>query len=853
MTPYIYSKKYIKEKSHIVDCATDLVILDNSRLILASLTDIAIKNKKVASDVISGGYTDITLKDREDIQFAKNIYRRFEDTYKYKSDRLGENTHTIVYSNNINDYCIDWNNDGRIKVVTNWLRNRRYLPVTEEIVAKIAEINDKNKYYNIFDECEVYTNNPEFKDLKVYKINDHWFIQELNKLHVVDDDNNFDWNTIETIEDYIFTFLEPIKEKLYRNISILYDPNNINQEIFEGKKKPFKGQIPIIQSGIEVLKRDRFIYLAATMGTGKTLIGSKINHAYHKQKGKDNYITLVVAPAITLKQWKEELKDSIGTNIDILTFRKTDDFIRWYNTTQMNVDKPTYILVGKETFKLGYKKRAGVIPAKRTISRKVKTSKWYDWTSIVTDEIDVVLCPDCGLPIKNPLRKTEDVYFTMKDFRGNPKKSNYKCSNCNAVLWQSTYVKTRKTSIADFIKRKSIIFDSVIIDEAHEGNGNSLIGTTTRALIRNHAKKVLLLSGTSNNGYASSLYNLMLALMPRTLIDNNVLAEDSFIKTYGTLEAVTKVKDGEYMASGRNELKDSDFKEVEGINPLFFSKFLSQNFIFATLEDIEEELPDLNEKYIPIEQLDVLHNAETSLFNSIKRVNAFNAEWYNDTIVKHYINNPYGWQPIEIAGSEINHTVQPKNLEENIVLPKERVVFDIVQQEITEGRKVWIYTDFTNGGKYMHGETIANRLIKMFKDEGIKVYYLTANIPTYNRKEIIDKNKDKYDVFISNPKLVNVGINLQWCPTYIVYMPSYHVNVISQAIRRGYRINSVAENRIYHLYYKHTIEDKVIKRYQRKMAESKSIEGVFDVNIEKNNNIRTASSFGKKINDGLER
>lgn len=858
MIPYIYSNKQVKGKDNIVNCSADLVILDDKKPLLISLTDISIKNKKVASDIIGDGWKTVILKDRENTRFNKELSIWGDDSYRYKSDRLGDNTHTVIYHNNINEYCIDWNNDGKIKVITKWLRNRKYLPITEEIVQEIVDLDDSKSYYNIFTECDVYTNNPDFEDLKVYKINHHWFMQELEKLKAEEDDYN--WDEIETIEDYIFTFLEPIKDKLYENMTVLYNPKKINKDIYNGIK-PFKGQVPLIQSGIEVLNRDRFIYMAAEMGVGKSIIGSKVNHVYHKQKGKDNYITLLIAPAITLSQWKDELKKSTNDDIDIHIFKKTDEFIRWYNKTEMQVDKPTYILVGKETLKLSYKKRAGVIPKKRTIKRTTKDDYWYNRVSSSSslayttkeDEIEVTLCPDCGVPLKNPLRKTEDVYFTEKDFKGNPKKSNYKCTNCGAVLWQATYVKTRKTSVADFIKRKGIIFDSIIVDEAHEGNGDSLIGTTVRTLIRNHAKKVLLLSGTSNNGYSSSLYNLCLALMPRTLIDNNVLEEDSFIRTYGTLQAVNKIKDGEYRSSGRNQLKESDFKEVEGINPLFFTKFLSQNFIFATLDDIKDDLPPLIEEYIPVNQMDILKTSETRLFNDIKSANALNAEWYNDTIIKHYINNPYNWSKIEISANEIEKSVQPSNLLDDVVLPKEQVLFDIVLKELEEGRKCWIYTDFTGGGKYMKGETIPERLVKMFEDNGIKVYHLKASTTTYERRDIIEKNKDKYDVFISNPKLVNVGVNLLFCPTYIVYTPSYHVNITSQAIKRGYRANSTVENRVYHLYYKDTVEDKVIKRYQRKVAESRSIEGKFNVNLENETDIRTASSFGKRIADGISK
>ena len=59
--------------------------------------------------------------------------------------------------------------------------------------------------------------------------------------------------------------------------------------------------------------------------------------------------------------------------------------------------------------------------------------------------------------------------------------------------------------------------------------------------------------------------------------------------------------------------------------------------------------------------------------------------------------------------------------------------------------------------------------------------------------------------------------------------------------------NSTMENRIYHLYYENTIENDIIKRFQRKLAESNAINGQFNVTIEDDDKIRTASQFSSKL------
>jgi len=844
-----------------INCNADLIILDSNEPILISLCDLHIKNRKICSDLISHSY-HIALRDREDIFFEQSLYGR-ENHYRYKSDRMENDlTHTIIYNTKINDYCINWNNEDKNEIITKYLRNIHYLPVTSEIVKMILDKDDetnakyKSSYssnYGCVSECTVYTNNPLYTDLKVYKVNVTYFKQSLNALTLEGYAEDFDWSKIEDVQDYIFAFLNPIKERLKQNVKVLFDPKRVHPKIFEGKIVPSSGQIPIIQGGLEILKRSRFVYLAADPGFGKTNVSVKINNCHFFDR-KNSYVTLVLAPAITLSQWKDEIKLSIKDKVDIHIIKKTSEFIQIYNKTQLKFTKPTYFLVGKETFKLDAKRISGINIKTMKIKHKkeVQSGGYYNYSSIkeVTETITMACCPDCGRPLQNELRKKEDVFFTEKDFEGNPKKSNYKCSQCNAVLWQSTYDKTKKSSLIRFIKTKNIHFDSIICDEIHEqNNASSIISNATRTLF-NYTKKILALSGTSNSGYASSFHNLLLGLIPNKLKENNVLEIEQFIKAYGTLMAVSKKKDGEYYRSGRSEIKDSDYREIEGINAIVFGKYLIENYIFATLDDLCKDLPDKNEYYIPIRQTDEMERNENNLWNEIKSANAFNAKMYESSIVEHYINNPFKWDGIEINKGEVCTFVQPKCIND-CILPKEQKLLDIVLQEVSEGRKCCIYVDFNNGGKYMQDNTISKRIELLLVKNGIRCFLLKSSVATYNRKEVLDKKKDSFDVLITNAKLVEVGLNLVYIPTYINYMPSYMVNVVSQSDLRGYRMNSTQENRIYHLYYENSCENGIAKRFQRKMAESKAVNGQFDVCLEDDDTIRTASKLGEKINEGI--
>ena len=151
----------------------------------------------------------------------------------------------------------------------------------------------------------------------------------------------------------------------------------------------------------------------------------------------------------------------------------------------------------------------------------------------------------------------------------------------------------------------------------------------------------------------------------------------------------------------------------------------------------------------------------------------------------------------------------------------------------------------------MKGITIAKRIENLLSKNNIKTFTLKSTVPNYERKELLEKKKDSFQVLITNCKLMQVGISLVFLPTYINLMPSYQVNIVSQSNRRGYRVISVLENRIYHLYYTNSCENGIIKRFQRKMAESKAIVGQFDVCLEDDETIRTASKLGEKINKGI--
>ena len=722
-------------------------------------------------------------------------------------------------------------------------------------------------------------------------------------------------------------------------------------------------QYNILAAGMEILKSEKFLYECLVMGAGKSYISLKTNkYTCENTLKRKNHVTFILCPQSTITQWQGEIElieKGIGNtkeDYDVIVIDKTKvlmDFYKKHCKTKKGVTKfdkntitkPTYILCGKEAFKLSQVKRPAfnmkftkdfkpilicpncgraIINYKKNrygelIESPLGLEDFFNDSGKKSLKASNIFCERCEKDItdyKDYLEEEKDMLRTNPNYESLPYESKFIPNDKN--LWTLEYnsvntvrdklfskiepVKpneyscamnydemkknlevrrelrkniaerfnlrrdveksnSKKISVIEFIKKRRFKFDSVIIDEAHEGNnGKSLIGTAQRLLFK-YSEKVILLSGTANNGYASSLHNLLMAAMPQKLIEDGTFEKIDFIRKYGILQGTIKV-DEHGKVSGKADLPNSAFKEVEGINPVVFAKFLAKNFIMVnTLQELDLPMPELKERYVPVWTDNEVLLSYNKFVDDVEKVNPYMAKMLRASIFKNFINNPYSWDEVLINVEGDKVPVQPNNIVRNRLpyLSKDYEVLEIILKEKAEGRKCFLFTDFVEGGKYIKEEevegatkpiklTINSRLCRLFEEHGIKYMTLESTTTSVsNRKNYIEQRKDDYDVFICQPQLVNVGLNLVFCPTYIVYTPFYKYDIISQATRRGYRANSTEENRIYHMYYKGTCEEDIINRYQRKLAEAKAIEGDFFVNIEQDKDLRTLSKVSNSI------
>ena len=806
------------------ECSCELAILDGNNLCYASLVDVPSRNRKISASlvleksVIFGSYDGI-----------HNYISTWNAKYRYKTAKSGKKLHTIIKNVEEKNVFVNWDNADVLDGLAYFIQNNLSTPVTRGVLE--AMYPDGFKSSNAIKRVRVYTINPRFEGLEAFKVDTDSLINQLNKVDIGLKESEFDWESIKTTDQYLLKFAKPISEKLRKSIEVLYDPDSIHPDLFKGVQ-PKKGQIPAFQAGIEVLKKHDSVYLAWEMSFGKTYGAIKINDC----SLKGNYVTLAQVPAVTLTQWEEAI-EQCDLDCYIHIIKKTSEFIKLYEDTKLEFDKPCYILVGKETFKLDAPKKHGVNFKTRTLKFE-KVSQYG--TSFTKKEVTAAFCPDCGQAVVNQYRKSTE-YFDEKDFE-KPKKSNYRCQ-CSAILWQSSFKKTKKSSLIKYIRAKRIMFDSFLVDEAHQSaTSSSIIGTATRNMFK-HAKKSILLSGTPSQGYSSGYHNILMGTSSRKLAEDGCLLQPDFIKKYGTLIATDTIKDADRKTSGSAEIKENRFREKEGINVLLMSNYLSGNVVYAQLTDLGEDLPNLTEEFVAVDPDSQLRRDCRQLMDNIKRANRFNYYMYYNTIVRHYLTNPASWSGIPIADS----VVRPRN---NRNFTKLLKVANDTKAEVDLGRKVCIYTDFSQNDNslYNDGKSVSVRLKEFLSDMEVDAYILKSG-DAIGRKNKIVKALKTCDVIIANPALMAVGLNLIELSSFFCVIPSFRLNIVSQAVRRGYRINQSQDVKIKHYYYEGTFDEEVMDRYILKDKEAKAITGVFD-EVDWHEN-RTASLLSSNVHTAL--
>jgi len=153
---------------------------------------------------------------------------------------------------------------------------------------------------------------------------------------------------------------------------------------------------------------------------------------------------------------------------------------------------------------------------------------------------------------------------------------------------------------------------------------------------------------------------------------------------------------------------------------------------------------------------------------------------------------------------------------------KERAVLDIVRRKVENGERVLVYTSWTRTDSQ-------KKLLKLLTEEGYRTEIMSEKIRPNAREEWVQKRLSAgMQVLITNPSLVETGLDLNAFTTLVFYSMGYKLFTLRQASRRSWRINQTAPRvEVYMLYYKNTMQHKAMKLMASKLAVAGIIEGNF--------------------------
>lgn len=567
-----------------------------------------------------------------------------------------------------------------------------------------------------------------------------------------------------------------------------------------------------------------------------------------------------MSPSHVTRKWVREIGETLPNTYGMVV-RSITDLDRLYQLYEQG-DKSVFAVFSKEKARDGYMRYPAV-----TWNRRRKG----------------FLCPDCMEPVQMEVSEDGTSYRTNADqfFFQTEHKKNHKCPNCGSVLWapvnpgrQIPWVKigeygwvyrygasahlarTKNEAVTDqlmkiaehpdgyypvkgahrryplstYIKKKMRgRIDSFLADELHEYNNASGQGDAMAELY-GASKLFVGMTATLINGYSSGIFHLLYRIVPGLMRKDgkSYRKPGDFDAEYGVVENVYEIRDGDYNSNRRTTKRKTKTRQLPGVSPLVFSRFLLEYTAFLSLTDMGKDLPDYEEIPVAIEMPEDVRSAYKEAEHTLQSVLKSDRQ-AAQKILSAYLNlltvypdQPYD-QPTVIHPITGLPLVVPENLGGfERILPKEEETMAIVRRKIAAGERVLIYTSWTRTDSQ-------RKLLKLLREEGYRSEILTPNVPTEKREEWVEKRvKSGLQVLITNPRVVETGLDLNAFTTLIFYSMGYNLFTLRQASRRSWRINQTAPRvEVYMLYYANTMQAKAMKLMASKLAVAGIIEGTF--------------------------
>lgn len=551
-------------------------------------------------------------------------------------------------------------------------------------------------------------------------------------------------------------------------------------------------------------------------GVGKTTIAPAVAELLRERDGDPRPVLVLCPPHLVVK-WKREIEEIVpGAQAFIL--ERLNDVERFIAHTRANPGLPLYAIISREMAKLGSGWRPAYLIRKmhrrgEFIENKKKVTRVYTETRFA--------CPQCGRVIKNDddFDVLDESYFTQR---------KRQCAECHAPLFQMSVRGNARPRypLADYIARKHRgFFKLFIADEAHQMKGQSTDqGYALGALIR-ACDKTLALTGTIYGGRSTSLFYLLHRLSYQVRQEFAWSDGQRWVERFGVLERTTPRPDadngfGTYSGKRRVETR---VKEMPGVSPELVVRLLD-SAIFLGLADLGFPLPgyaevaheialdaDVQKAYAAMEL-----RAKSEIRAAMQKGDKTVGPRFAQALLG-YPNACFRAEAIRNAGAEI--VASAPAFDATRVFAKEKWLLDFAQAQKALNRKVIVFCRQTGT------RDITPRLRDLLVTAGLRVEILRASVDTRKREEWLMSKAAQLDALITNPRIVDTGLDLVQFQNIVWYEPEMSLYVLMQATKRIYRVGQVADVEIHFPVYTHTVEHRAVGLAGQKWAAAQLLYG----------------------------
>lgn len=435
---------------------------------------------------------------------------------------------------------------------------------------------------------------------------------------------------------------------------------------------------------------------------------------------------------------------------------------------------------------------------------------------------------------------------------------------CHTPLFQAI-PNPRRVALSDYIaKHARELFDVLVIDEAHEYSNDDAAQSQAAHRLAGMGKLTMALTGTSNNGYATSLFANMWSLSGYFRQSFGFGSEGlmDFLNRYGYRMVKTEPKDEDYERftarfGVMSDAKDNSAMNVirrkigqaPGVNPLFVLRHLLPSAVLIHKSDLDLDMPPpleirkgvspgaaLRERYLKLEE-QILDRIGQEIRN---RSDLASRLWWAVAQLPTYLDRATadvgneGEEEERIFAFRLPSTVGNREVfasvelfDKDIILPKEQWMLDVISEELRQNRPVAVMLSNTGSGAYL-----PLRLQRLIKEHigDVAVVLNAQKIKAKDREQWLDEKVigKKKQVLITNAKAVGTGLNnLVYFATDIwMQNPDCSPIIYEQGNGRFHRPGQEKQVKIYVPYYANTSQEAQLELLARKVQATKQTDGL---------------------------